>query len=171
MRLAIKSRRLAVALAICATALVLSPAAATAAPVGPGNGILAGIQLRKDLTKLCLVARIGRGERPVQQTPCANFSDQDWTFDWVDDYWFHIRNLDRNMCIVTRGTGETPAVVTACDSRYPDQLWTWVWAPNDSYTLANKNSKLCLVGRFESQATQTACNIDFSDQRWHFELS
>jgi hypothetical protein len=130
---------------------------------------LAGFRLHKEASNLCLVARVGPGERPVEQAQCANFSDQNWTFDRVFKHgeWLNqIRNLDRNMCLVTRGNGETPAVVAACNSAFDDQLWRSTPFVGEVFRIQNRNSGLCLVARGTSQATQTTCS-NFTDQFWY----
>jgi hypothetical protein len=145
----------------------LSTVSAEAASTGPLT-VLAGVHLHKTASNLCLVARAGTGERPVQQTPCAGFSDQDWDFFGVvrnGEVVNQIHNIDRNLCLVTRGTGETPAVVTTCNSQFADQLWRAFQFSDGSWRFQNVNSSLCLVARSTSQATQTTC-AGFSDQFW-----
>jgi ricin-type beta-trefoil lectin protein len=132
---------------------------------------LAGAHLHKQDTNLCLVARVGPGERPVEQTPCGGFSDQNWDIRPVlhnGELVGQIHNLDRDMCIVTRGFGETPAVVTACNSAFADQLWRGIHFTDNTWRYVNVNSGLCLVARGTSQATQTACN-GFTDQFWFLD--
>lgn len=145
----------------------LSAASAEATPTSTLTAS-AGVHMHKTNSNLCLVARIGSGERPVEQTVCGGYSDQDWDFIYVykNKEWVnHIRNIDRNLCIVTRGYVETPAVVTGCDAQYDDQLWRAFDIPGRGLRFQNVNSGLCLVARFEDQATQTACG-DFPDQFW-----
>jgi hypothetical protein len=143
---------------------------ASAEPVSnPPLTALAGFHLHKEASNWCLVARAGAGERPVEQTPCASFSDQDWTFDRVFKYgqWFNqIRNIDRGMCLVTRGDWETPAVVTTCNEAFDDQLWRATPYVGEVFQFKNVNSGLCLVARGASQATQTTC-ANFTDQFWY----
>jgi hypothetical protein len=144
-------------------------------PAPAATATIAGSHVRKAQSNSCLVARIGSGERPVQQSACADFSDQGWDFftgfrNGVAVNQIH--NIDRNQCIVTRGGGETVAVTTGCDLRpfdqvFADQLWIAVW--DDSFGggvhFVNFNSGNCLVARGTSQAVQSICG-HFSDQVW-----
>ena len=78
------------------------------------------------------------------------------------------------MCLVSRGSGETPAVATTCGN-FADQFWTaskflGLPFPHDvnawRFESANPvNSNHCLVARGTSQATKTTCAM-FSDQFW-----
>jgi hypothetical protein len=135
-----------------------------AAAVGDGD------HLRKAQSTSCLVARVGSGERPVQQTPCATFLDQEWEFVFpfpIPDNRLQIRNIDRNQCIVTRGRVESNAVTTGCNPGFADQLWNAEWDTTfRGYRFRNANSGLCLVARSNSNAVQTTCGA-FSDQVWH----
>jgi hypothetical protein len=147
--------------------LAVPTASAEPAPLGVPT-TLAGVHLHKLGSNSCLVARVGAGDRPVQQTPCAGFSDQNWGFiQWVRDgvYVNQIYNLDRNLCIVARGAVETPAVATTCNAGFADQLWWAYEYPNGSWRFQNVNSGGCLVARNNSQATHTVC-AQFSDQFW-----
>jgi hypothetical protein len=103
---------------------------------------------------LCLVARTGWGERPVVQVPCQNYSDQDWVLEYLGQFGpysegqVRIRNRDRGLCLIVRGSGdqlrnantpdhasmclavrsdyaETQAVQVRCDRRSARQLWLW----------------------------------------------
>ncbi|HEX6356367.1 RICIN domain-containing protein [Actinophytocola sp.] len=145
-------------------------ASADAAPESPVTA-LAGVHLHKEASNQCLVARVGPGERPVEQTPCAGFSDQDWDFFQVThngEVVNQIHNIDRNLCLVTRGTGETPAVVTTCNGGFADQLWRAFLFSDGTWRFQNVNSGLCLVARGTSQATQTTC-AGFTDQFWFLD--
>lgn len=147
------------------------PASAGAATVGAGKSTtsaLAGNHIQKSASNLCLVARAGPGERPVEQTPCADFSDQGWGFRGYTrngETVYQIVNLDREKCIVTRTNAESPAVVSVCADQFDDQLWRAIAQSNGSYQFKNFNSNLCLVARGTSQAAQTTC-AGFTDQRW-----
>lgn len=136
------------------------------APVVPAA--FAGTHLKKAQSNLCLVARLGPGERPVEQTVCGDLSDQGWDFIYVTYQgvvYNQIHNLDRNLCIVTRGGGESRAVVTGC-ALFADQLWSASWDSKwQGYRFQNANSHLCLVARGTSPAVQSICG-DFSDQVW-----
>ena len=175
-----------VVLALYAIAIGASPGAASAsgstvratstagshAAPGKGSGVraaIAGWHMRKAASNNCLVARIGPGERAVEQSGCAEFSDQGWSFDYPfapDATFLQIRNLDRNLCIVTRGNGESRAVVSNCNAGFADQLWRWSWDDMfGGYRFQNANSSLCLVARGNSPAVQSTCG-EFSDQVW-----
>jgi hypothetical protein len=136
-----------------------------------------GFHIHNRNSSLCLAARAGVGERPVVQTTCDNpsqiWNDQYWELVNVnqDQHRYRIRSTLLNLCIATRGSGETRAVATTCGSGsdWPDQIWTISYDPAfnaDKYT--NNNSGLCLVarGRGESQAVQSDCG-QFPDQRWY----
>jgi hypothetical protein len=128
-----------------------------------------GFHIHKTQSTNCLVARAGSGERPVQQTACGDFTDQDWDFPDAGDF-FQIRNLDRNQCIVTRGSNiESNAVTTTCDTQFADQLWlAFLDMSTGAFEFQNANSKECLAARGNLQAIQTTC-ANFSDQRWLLE--
>jgi hypothetical protein len=161
-----RSILLSVMLVLAGIGFSAAPASAEA-PVT----VLAGVHLHKTASNQCLVARFGTGERPVEQTPCAGFSDQDWDFIIVNHQGQlvnQIHNIDRNLCLVTRGAGETPAVVTTCNAGFADQLWRATRFTDGSYRFQNVNSGLCLVARGTSQATQTTC-AGFSDQFWFLD--
>jgi hypothetical protein len=163
----VNARPLLLAVILALGGIGVSMASAVAAPTSSAVAFV-GVHLHKTASNECLVARIGPGERPVDQTPCAGFSDQGWAFDavfrngeWVNE----IRNVDRNLCLVTRGTVETPAVVSTCDAQFADQLWRAFSFSNGTWRFQNVDSRLCLVARNTSPATQTTC-ADFSDQFW-----
>src|SRR5688572_8711428 len=135
----ITSRKLGIALgtAVLTAALALPEVAAAQTR---------DLALRVLSSGMCLVARAGWGERPVVQVPCQNFSDQDWVLEYIGSFGadyegqVRIRNRDRGLCLVTRGSGESKAVVTTC-GYYPDQLW-WVLRDRNTgyYSLRNSNS-------------------------------
>jgi hypothetical protein len=130
-----------------------------------------GFHIQKSQSTNCLVARVGSGERPVQQTACGDFTDQDWDFPSNDNSsFFQIRNLDRNQCIVTRGSNiESNAVTTTCNTQFADQLWlAFLDMSTGLFEFVNANSGECLAARANSQAIQTTC-ANFSDQRWLLE--
>jgi hypothetical protein len=140
-----------------------------AAPARSGDPVaqlaITGTHLRKAQSNLCLVARIGSGERPVQQTVCSDFSDQGWLF-FGDGNVVQIFNVDRGQCIVTRGTGESKAVTTTCNASFADQLWIPAFdTAFGGFHFVNLHSGLCLVARGSSQAVQSICG-NFSDQVW-----
>lgn len=169
-RLRLISRSLLLSVLLVLGGIGFSTASAEPAPAGPLT-VLAGVHLHKEASNQCLVARVGAGERPVQQTPCAGFSDQDWDFfavfkngEWVNQ----IHNIDRNLCLVTRGVVETPAVVTTCNTAFDDQLWRAFFFTDGTYRFQNVNSGLCLVARNTAQATQTTC-AGFTDQFWFLD--
>lgn len=155
-----------------------SACAADMAPDAPESWVAAtasdlaarGFHIHKSQSANCLVSRSGAGERPVQQTPCAGFSDQDWDFPTRDNVNFQIHNLDRNQCIVTRGRNvESLAVTTTCDTRFNDQLWRiLVDDGTGALKFVNVNSGRCLAARSNSQAVQVNCG-NFSDQKWFVE--
>jgi hypothetical protein len=129
-------------------------------------------------SNMCLVARVGAGERPVVQVPCAGFSDQIWSIEYLwggrgPEGLAQLKNRDRGLCLATRGTGESPAVVTTCNTGWFDQLWFIVRDPNTGYyQFKNQNSKLCLVvrgGSAETQAVQSNCGTQWADQLWIWE--
>ena len=164
-------------IALCSAALAAAlalPAIATAQP--------RDLALRVLSSGMCLVARAGWGERPVVQVPCQNYSDQDWVLEYLGvigdgvEGQVRIRNVDRNLCLVTRGSGESKAVATTC-GYFADQLW---WVLRDPltgyYSLMNSNSvsgtPMCLVVRTanpETQAVQSPCNRRYADQLWIWE--
>jgi endonuclease/exonuclease/phosphatase family metal-dependent hydrolase len=126
-------------------------------------------------SQMCLVARAGAGERPVVQVPCADFSDQAWLLRYLEgaagpEGPVQVINRDRRLCLVTRGTHESEAVVTVCDAGFPDQVWDTVRDPNTGYyQLKNRNSGLCLVVRTanpETRAIQSTCGAQWADQLW-----
>jgi hypothetical protein len=174
-------RRLRTALAIALLGIMSvqlggasGASAAEAAVPAPGQATeprsaIAGWHVRKAQSNLCLVARAGSGERPVEQSACAEYSDQGWVFDYPfgGSTPFQLRNLDRNLCVVTRGSGESRAVVTTCNAGYADQLWTWYWDNTyGGYHFVNMNSGHCLVARGTSPAVQSTCG-PYSDQVWN----
>lgn len=148
-----------------------SGASAAEAVPAPGQATrprlaIAGWHIQKAQSNLCLVARSGSGERPVEQSDCAEYSDQGWSFDYIGSTTFQIRNLDRNLCLVTRGSGESRAVVSSCNAGYPDQVWTFYGDDTyGGYHFVNTNSRLCLAARGTSRALQTTCG-PYPDQVW-----
>jgi hypothetical protein len=143
-----------------------------AMPATQRRGVVAtaatgGRHMQKAQSTNCLIASAGPGERPVGQTSCVPSVDQEWEFVFpFDDDRLQIRNPARNQCIVTRGTTESKAVTTTCNSAFADQLWTSEWDVDFVGTkFRNVNSGLCLVARTNAQAVQTGCAA-FSDQVW-----
>jgi hypothetical protein len=143
------------------------PASAGEPGVAPA-ALIPGWHMRKAASSLCLVARSGPGERTVEQSGCAEFTDQGWSFEYPfgGATPLQIRNIDRNLCIVTRGSGESRAVVSTCNAGFRDQLWDWTWDSTwNGYHFVNLNSNLCLVARGTSPAVQSVCG-NYSDQVW-----
>jgi hypothetical protein len=124
-------------------------------------------KIRSKYSRLCLVARGGPGSR-IEQTPCANFPDQDWEVrpiasgSQVRQY----RNVHSGLCLLARGSSESWATVDVCNKQYSDQLWTLeTWGGVDYKRVINYNSGLCLAARGTSPAIQTLCGV-FDDQFW-----
>ncbi len=131
---------------------------------------------------LCLVARAGWGERPVVQVPCQNYSDQDWVLEYLGQFGAHfegqarIRNRDRDLCLIVRGSGESRAVVGSC-GWWADQLWWLYRDPNTGYyQLRNSNTPdhapMCLAVRntyAETQTVQVRCDRRSARQLWLWE--
>jgi hypothetical protein len=135
-------------------------------------------QIKVLSSNMCLVARAGAGERPVVQVPCAGFSDQVWSIDYLwggsgPEGLAQLRNRDRGLCLVARGSGESAAVVTTCNTGWFDQLWFIARDSNTGYyQFKNQTSKLCLVvrgGSAETQAVQSTCGTQWADQLWIWE--
>ncbi|MCW7541288.1 RICIN domain-containing protein [Aquabacterium sp. A7-Y] len=119
---------------------------------------------------LCLTASAGSGERPVYQGAC----NEDARFELyypVDYSRLMFRHKTTDLCLVTRGSGESAAVLSTCNPGWADQLWYWYFADNpggqDMYQYQNANSRLCLAARGggRSRAVQTTCG-DWVDQQW-----
>jgi hypothetical protein len=154
--------------------LVLGGVAGAPAAAATDGARIPGQHLEKSGTNLCLVAFAGPGERPVEQTPCGEYTNQGWYlfFPWAPNMtYFQIRHMSSGKCVVARGTGESKAVTTTCDETFDsvwvDQLWYEVgearWGGSRFH---NVNSGLCLAGRGTAQAIQTTCG-DWRDQVWH----
>jgi hypothetical protein len=136
-----------------------------------------GYRLQKINTSLCLVARNTPGENPVQQVPCAGYADQYWSlanmgYDSDDNILYQIANSNSWKCLAARGTGESRALVTSCNSQWRDQLWTTEYVEDfgGGWRFRNVNSKLCLVvrtGNPEAVAVQSTCG-NWSDQVFRF---
>lgn len=159
-------------------ALVIGACAADMTPEDPESWIsataselgAASNHIHKSQSPFCLVAQSGPGERPVLQTQCASFSDQNWDFRTQDGVHWQIHNIDRNQCLVTRGTNtESKAVTTTCSFAFIDQLWLVSFnSATGLFAFQNENSEECLAARNTSQAIQTTCG-NFSDQKWKLE--
>ena len=157
-----------IALVIGACAADMNPddpetwVSATASELGSGSN-----HIQKSQSSLCLVAQSGPGERPVLQSPCAGFSDQNWDFRTQDGVHWQIHNIDRNQCLVTRGTNvESKAVTSGCSFGFIDQLWLISFNSSTGlFSFKNENSEECLAARSTPQAIQTTCG-NFSDQKW-----
>jgi hypothetical protein len=161
-------------LAMMGVALAVATGITVAGPASPAHAAV-GSRIQKVNTNLCLVARNAPGENPVKQVPCDYYDDQYWYPEQVaigyDSFW-SLPNSHSWKCIVTRGAGESRAVVTACDSRYRDQLWSMEYTSlfGGGWRFRNLNSNLCLVVRTnnpEAYAIQSTCG-PWPDQvfRW-----
>lgn len=147
------------------------------APLPPPPPINQTGQLKVLSSKMCLVARVGSGERPVVQVPCAGYADQLWTLHYIGgggpEGTVQIVNVDRRSCLVTRGSGESRAVMTTCNEDWRDQVWDVIRDPNTGYyQLRDEASGLCLVVRTdaaETQAVQSVCGMEWADQLWIWE--
>jgi hypothetical protein len=139
--------------------------AATASALGAASN-----HIHKSQSPFCLVAQSGPGERPVLQTRCAGFSDQNWNFRTQDGVHWQIHNIDRNQCLVTRGINtESKAVTSGCNFGFNDQLWLVTFDSSTGlFAFHNENSEECLAARSTPQAIQTTCG-NFSDQKWILE--
>lgn len=139
-----------------------------------------GHHLRNVNSHLCLVARVGSGERPVIQSTCdysvdTYWPDQYWRLlpvDEMNEYW-RVQNTNNHLCVVARGLVESAAVATVCGTagtwQYADGIWHREYSDKwDAVRFVNYNSGLCLTvrGDQETQAVATTCDEDMANQYW-----
>lgn len=141
------------------------------------KSVFRGIKLRNHNSGLCLAAHAGAGERPVVQTSCDTPGqvrfDQYWELVTVNQaqHKYRLRSTALQLCVATRGSGESAAVATTCNTGtgWPDQIWTTQAVSGVAADrFINNSSNLCLVARgnsIESQALQSTCG-NWADQYW-----
>jgi hypothetical protein len=157
-------------LSIAVGLALLGGSAAAFSP--PAAAAPAGFLLVNHNSLLCLYASPGPGERPVTQRRCDLSSNN---YRWEHLPWggdptvVRLRHRATNLCLVTRGTGESKAVLSTCGA-WSDQIWTTLLDQGaEVYRYGNMNSGLCLVARGTvsgTRAIQSTCGAQWDDQFW-----